>query len=141
VLVTLAVRKLAPDTWLVAAAREQASANVLRQSGADTVITTAEAAGRLLGMQLVYPVAGNLMEDLLDPSEGLEVFERSVGRTELGMTREQLARNGEILLAVQRGDLVYRFDTESVDNLEKGDTIVTIRQGHLQPIRSEITGD
>mgnify|MGYP000925151910 CR=1 FL=1 len=57
VLVTLAVRKLAPNAKLVAAAREQASANVLKQSGADQVITTAEAAGRLLGMQLVHPIA------------------------------------------------------------------------------------
>jgi voltage-gated potassium channel len=137
VLVTLAVRELAPATQLIAAAREQTSANVLRQSGADRVITTAEAAGRLLGMQLVYPVAGDLMEDLLDPSEGLEVVEREVGRTELGMSREQLARNGEMLLAVERDSLVYRFDTESLHNLQKGDTIVTIREGHRQPIGSE----
>ncbi len=140
VLVTLAVRKLAPNTQLVAAAREQASANVLKQSGADQVITTAEAAGRLLGMQLVHPIAGELMEDLLDPSEGLEVREREVGRAELGMSPDQLAKKGEMLLAVQRGDQVYRFDTDSLRVLQKGDRIVTIRQ-HKQARKSEFSGD
>ncbi len=141
VLVTLAVRKLAPNTQLVAAAREQASANVLKQSGADQVITTAEAAGRLLGMQLVHPIAGELMEDLLDPSEGLEVREREVGRAELGMSPDQLAKRGEMLLAVQRGDVTYRFDTEGLRVLQKGDRIVTIRQGQRQPRRSEFSGE
>lgn len=141
VLVTLAVRKLAPNTQLVAAAREQASANVLKQSGADQVITTAEAAGRLLGMQLVHPIAGELMEDLLDPSEGLEVREREVGRAELGLSPDQLAERGEMLLAVQRGDVTYRFDTEALRVLQKGDRIVTIRQGQRQTRRSEFSGE
>ena len=136
-LVTLAVRKLAPNAKLVAAAREQASANVLKQSGADQVITTAEAAGRLLGMQLVHPLAGALMEDLLDPSEGLEVREREVGRAELGVSPDQLARSGEMLLAVKRGDHVYRFNTDGLRVLQKGDTIVTIRHGHRAPRKSE----
>lgn len=140
VLVTLAVRKLAPYAKLVAAAREQASANVLKQSGADQVITTAEAAGRLLGMQLVHPLAGGLMEDLLDPSEGLEFREREVGRVELGISPEQLAKNGEMLLAVQRGDQLYRFDTDSLRVLQKGDRIVTIRHGR-KPRKSEFSDD
>lgn len=141
VLVTLAVRKLAPHAKLVAAAREQASANVLKQSGADRVITTAEAAGRLLGMQLVHPLAGELMEDLLDPSEGLEVREREVGRAELGISPDQLAKTGEMLLAVERGDNIYRFNTDGLRVLQKGDKIVTIRQGHRQMRKSEFSDD
>lgn len=139
-LVTLAVRKLSPYAHLVAAAREQTSANILKQSGADQVITTAEAAGRLLGMQLVHPLAGELMEDLLDPSEGLEFREREVGRAELGISPDQLAKTGEMLLAVKRGDQVYRFDTDSLRVLQKGDRIVTIRHGQRQ-YRSEFSGD
>ena len=141
VLVTLAVRKLAPRTQLVASAREQASANVLKQSGADQVITTAEAAGRLLGMQLVHPIAGELMEDLLDPTQGLEVQEREVGRAELGLSPDQLAKKGEMLLAIQRGDKVHRFDTEGLRVLQKGDKIVTIRQSDRQPRKTEFSGD
>ena len=141
VLVTLAVRKLAPEAKLVAAAREQASAAILKQSGADQVITTAEAAGRLLGMQLVHPLAGSLMEDLLDPSEGLEFKEREVGRAELGVSPDQLAKTGEMLLAVQRGDDVYRFDTDSLRVLQKGDRIVTIRHGRRRPGKSEFSGE
>lgn len=141
VLVTLAVRKLNRNAELVSAAREQASANVLKQSGADRVITTAEAAGRLLGMQLIHPLAGSLMEDLLDPTEGLEVLEREVGRAELGISPDQLSKTGEMLLAVKRGDQEYRFNTEGLRVLQKGDTIVTIRQGKRVPRKSEFSDE
>ena len=67
----------------------------------------------------------------------IEVREREVGRAELGVSPDQLARSGEMLLAVKRGDHVYRFNTDGLRVLQKGDTIVTIRHGHRAPRKSE----
>ena len=39
-------------------------------SGADVVIPTAESAGRLLGLSIIAPNAGELIEDLLEPVAG-----------------------------------------------------------------------
>lgn len=47
VLVTLTVRQLNPDAYIVSAVREQQNGPLMRQSGADSVITSSDAVGRL----------------------------------------------------------------------------------------------
>ena len=69
VLVTLTVKRLMPGTAkIVSAARESANAQVLRDSGAQGVIVTAEAAGRLLALQLQSPHAGDLWRTCWTPA-------------------------------------------------------------------------
>lgn len=126
VLVTLNARRLSPNASIVSAAREAAHVNVLRQSGADSVITTAEAAGRLMGISLISPVAGHIMEDLLEPGRGLEVREREVSPDELGRPVGSIADTGEIVLAVVRDDEVLRFDQCGHIELSAGDRVVVI---------------
>lgn len=127
VLVTLTARRLAPRATIVVSARESVNADILRQSGADAVIPTAESAGHLMGLSLVSPVAGELMEDLLDSGRGLEVVERPITREELGRSPGALEAHGEIVLAVIRGEDVHRFDQGAVTSLQQGDRLVVIR--------------
>jgi voltage-gated potassium channel len=126
VLVTLTARRLAPTATLVASARESQNIPVLRQSGADVVIPTAESAGRLLGLSLTSPVAGHLVEDLLEPNHGLEIVERPITPAELGIAPESLSSQSIIVLAVVRDGVVHRFDERSVTVLQPGDRIVVI---------------
>ena len=70
VLVTLAVRQLNPKAHVVVAVREEDNVPLLRQSGADAVVTSSEAVGRLLGLTAVSPNLGEVMEDLLTYGEG-----------------------------------------------------------------------
>jgi voltage-gated potassium channel len=107
--------------------RESQNAEILRQSGADTVIPTAESAGRLMGLSLLSPVAGDLMEDLLDSGRGLEVVEREITREELGRSPSDIDAGGQIVLAVIRGGVVHRFDQSNIRILEQGDHLVVIR--------------
>ena len=127
VLMTLNIRRLAPQVAVVAAVRESQHAPVLRQSGANAVITTAEAAGRLMGISLISPTAGELMEDLLDPGHGLEFCERTVEPDEVGRHVGLLANRGEIVLAVKRDGAVLRFDELGDSTLEANDSVVVIR--------------
>lgn len=127
VLMTLNIRRLAPQAAVVVAVRESQHAPVLRQSGANAVITTAEAAGRLMGISLISPVAGEMMEDLLDPGDGLEICERDVTAEEVGRHVGLLANRGEMVLAIKRGNAVVRFDEIGDGVLEGGDRVVTIR--------------
>jgi voltage-gated potassium channel len=127
VLVTLTARRLAPTATLVASARESQNTAVLRQSGADVVIPTAESAGRMLGLSLTSPVAGHLVEDLLEPHHGLEIVERAITSEELGVSPESLSARSVIVLAVVRGGAVHRFDERTVTTLQTGDRIVVIR--------------
>ncbi len=128
VLVTMLVRRMAPDAKIVSAARETANAQFLRDSGADGVIVTAESVGRMMTLSLVSPTAGNLMEDLLETGRGLELSEREITPAELGVGPSDLERSGEIVLAVIRGDQVHRFDDRAVRAFNRGDRVVVIRE-------------
>jgi len=128
ILVTLTARRIAPQAVIVAAARESQNANILRQSGANTVIPTAESAGRLMSLSLLSSTAGEIMEDLLDSGRGLEVTERDISRDELGLAPSALDAQGQIVLAVVRKGVAHRFDTDTIGRLEAGDRLVVIRQ-------------
>jgi voltage-gated potassium channel len=128
VLVTLTARRLArPSCTIVAAVRESQNAQILRQSGANNVIPTAESAGRLMGLSVLSNTAGEIMEDLLDSTRGLEVLEREITREELGLSPAQLDARGQIVLAVIRNGVAHRFDTDVIRQLENGDRLVVIQ--------------
>ncbi len=127
ILVTLTARRLSPHATIVAAAREAQNMDILRQSGANNVIPTAESAGRLMGLSLLSSTAGEIMEDLLDSGRGLEVVERDITRDELGQSPADLDASGQIVLAVIRKGVAHRFDTDAITRLEPGDRLVVIR--------------
>jgi voltage-gated potassium channel len=127
VLVVLTARRLSGSATIVASARESQNITVLRQSGANIVIPTAESAGRLLGLSLASPTAGQIVEDLLEPVQGLEIVERAITPAELGVTPQSLLEHGSVVLAVVRGSEVHRFDDGVVTLLQTGDRIVVIR--------------
>lgn len=131
VLVTLTARRLAkPGCRIIAAVRESQNAEILRQSGANSVIPTAESAGRLMGLSVISSEAGALMEDLLDSARGLEVKERDIHKDELGLSPGELDQKGQIVLAVIRNGVTHRFYTESIRLLERGDRLVVIKYNH-----------
>ena len=130
VLCTLTARRLAPTATIVVSARESVNADILRQSGANTVIPTAESAGHLMGMSLIAPTAGELMEDLLDSARGLDVTERDVLPTEIGRRPSDLDTSGQLVLAIMRGSTVLRFDEDGSEVLQAGDRLVVIRSSN-----------
>ena len=113
--------------------REAQNTEILRQSGANNVIPTAESAGRLMGLSLLSSTAGEIMEDLLASGRGLEVVERDITREELGRAPTNLDALGQIVLAVVRRGEVHRFDQSGVSILEQGDKLVVIRSGDASP--------
>ena len=100
VLTTLTIRQLAPDATVVAAVRESENADLLTQSGADSVITSSDAAGRLLGLATDSPRAVAVVEDLIAVGTGLDLLERDVTPDEVGRDPQS---TGAPVLAVVRG--------------------------------------
>ena len=125
VLVTLTARALAPGATITAAAREEDNAHLLRQSGANTVVTSSSAAGRLLGLGTSSPEVVSALEDLLSSGSGLDVI---VHRLELGeaCTIEEADRRfGPVLMAVRGGRELRRGDPE-LEAIEDGDRLVHV---------------
>jgi len=133
VLVTLTVRKLNPSANIVCSVREAANTDILRQSGADSIIPTAESAGNLMALTLISPEAGALMEDLLESRRGLEVVQRPITKEELGLAPSEIKGGKEIVLAVVRDGDVRKFNEDNlVRVLDKNDQLVVIREAQVR---------
>lgn len=123
VLVTLTARQLNRGAKIVAAVREEENAPLLRQSGADAVITSASAAGRLLGLSVLSPHAGMVMEDLIQKGSGLDMVERPVTKAEVGL---QPKETEDLVVSVIRGHRVLGYDDSAVGSLKLTDRLITI---------------
>lgn len=123
VLVTLTARQLNKGAKIVAAVREEENAPLLKQSGADAVITSASAAGRLLGLSVLSPAAGMVMEDLIQQGSGLDIVERPVIKAEVGRRPRE---TDDLVVSVVRGHRVLGYDDPDVGTLELTDRLITI---------------
>ncbi|MGN6780391.1 MAG: potassium channel family protein [Marmoricola sp.] len=130
VLSTLTVRQLNPKAYIVAAVRESDNVPLVRQSGADSVVTSSDAVGRLLGLASVSPPLGAVMEDLLTYGDGLEVAERELLVTELGKAPQSLP---DQVVAVVRDEKVYRYYEPTVTQLARGDRLIVVRPARELP--------
>ena len=135
ILVTLTVRQLNPSAHVVVAVREDDNASLVRQSGANAVVTSSEAVGRLLGLSAVSPNLGTVIEDLLSSKEGLEVGERQVRSDEVGRAPDDV--KGEAVIAVVRNKTLRRFYDPTVAKLETGDQVVVVRHAVAEVADSE----
>ncbi|AZM47332.1 Ion channel protein [Streptomyces sp. WAC 06738] len=123
VLVTLTVRQLNPRAKIVTAVREEENAPLLRQSGADAVITSSSAAGRLLGLSVLSPSAGTVLEDLIVQGSGLDLIERPATKAESGLHPRE---TDDLVVAVKRGHRLMAYDDPDVGRLEMTDRLITI---------------
>ncbi len=138
VLVTLTARSLNPNATIIATVREEENAGILRHSGADSVITSSDSVGRLLGLAAVNPTLSGVLEDLLSSGEGLEVAERRVLPREEGLTPWQLH---EPVLAIVRDDEVVPYYSPAVGHLVREDRIVVVRPAEEVPWAKKVSAD
>ena len=102
----------------------------MRQSGADAVVTSSDAVGRLLGLSSLSPTLGAVMEDLLSYGEGLEVAERDLLVQEVGKQPQSLP---DQVIAVVRDGAVHRYFDPAVTQLVRGDRLVVVRPAEELP--------
>ena len=122
-LTTLTVRQLAPGITVVAAVREEENADLVRQSGADSVITSSDAAGRLLGLATDSPRTVSVVEDLIAVGTGLDLLEREITPEEVG---RQPQSTGAPVLAVVRDGRTLAYDNAECATLQAGDRLVYV---------------
>ena len=124
VLITLTARELNPTATIVASVREEENVHLLRQSGADSVITSSSAAGRLLGLATHRPRVVEVLEDMITVGHGLDIIDREIGAGEAGPLRD-LHETSPVIAVVRDGE-ICRFDDPRVAELRVGDRIVTL---------------
>ena len=124
VLITLTVRQLNHSVPITTSVREEENANLLRQSGADTVITTSATSGRLLGLSTDSPRVVAVVEDLVTGGQGLDLHQRTASASEVGLGPRDLR---DIVLSVTRGGRTLRFDDPLIGTLQPEDVLVVVR--------------
>ncbi len=125
VLITLTARELNKTATIASAVREEENAHLLRQSGADSVITSSGAAGRLLGLATETPKLVTVLEDLLAVGGGLDIIEKPVSEEHAGRPLADYDRR-KLAVAVIRNDDLLRFDDPRTDHLEVGDRVICL---------------
>jgi NADPH-dependent F420 reductase len=123
VLITLTARQLSPGAVIVATIRASENEPLLHQSGADHVIISAEAAGRLLGLTATDSAVGGVIANLLscEDERGLSLYERQVAQAEVGTAA---ASAGGPVVAVVRGATVMAPDDPRLGALTATDRLV-----------------
>jgi voltage-gated potassium channel len=123
VLATLTVRQLNRTVNIVAAVREEENADLLTQSGANSVITSSDAAGRLLGLATYSPATVEVVEDMIAYGRGLDLVEREVRPEEVGSGPQT---TGAPVLAVVRAGRTLPYDDPQVAELRAGDRLIYV---------------
>lgn len=121
ILATLTVRRRFPGVAVVAAAREATNAELLRQSGASSVIVSSETAGRMLGLATDSPDTVEVLEDLLSFGEGIDLDERAVSAQEVGRRPVEL---DVPVLAVVRDGRTLRHGHPDLGTLRAQDRLI-----------------
>jgi voltage-gated potassium channel len=132
VLIALTARQLNPEITIVAAVRDAENEPLLRQSGADQVVVSSDAAGRLLGLSTLNPAVGHVFAQLLDHGPGLNLTARLAESAEIGRPALQAAAGA---VAVVRGDRVFAADDPAARQLRDGDRIVVVTAADQSPMR------
>ncbi|WP_037842522.1 potassium channel family protein [Streptomyces sp. NRRL F-5126] len=130
VLVTLTARQLNKRAKIVTAVREEENAPLLRQSGADAVITSASAAGRMLGMSVLSPWAGSVMDDLIQQGSGLDMVERPITKAEAG---RGVRETDDLVVSVVRGHRLLGYDDPAASPLQPTDRVISIVRAEGEP--------
>lgn len=122
VLITLTARQLSPGAIIVATIRESENEPLLHQSGADHVVVSAEAAGRLLGLTATGSAVGGVIANLLscDGQSGLALYER---QAQVG---QNVADLDVPVVAVVRGTVVMSPGDPRVGSLTSADRLVMV---------------
>jgi voltage-gated potassium channel len=131
ILATLTIRQLNRGAHVVVAVRDSDNVALIRQSGADAVVTSSDAVGRLMGLSSISPQLGEVIEDLLFSGEGLEIVQRQVTAEENGKELDEIT--GEKVLAVVRNRTLRRYYETGAGVLRTGDQLVVVRKAPVTP--------
>jgi voltage-gated potassium channel len=130
ILATLTARQLNATAEISVAVREAENAAIARQGGANTVVPSSDAVGRILGLATVSPPLGHVLEDLISTGQGLEVTERDVSPREEGRAPKQI---DDVVLAVLRDQDMHPYHSPAIGHLLRGDRLIVVRPSEDLP--------
>ncbi len=125
VLICLTAKHLNSEICVIAAAREAENVPLIYRSGADVVVASPVAGGRMLAMATQFLHVPRFIDDILSFGRGLDFGEKGVEPSEAGRTLDQFPDlAGKLPIgAYHRGER-YTFDRIRDMRFDAGDVII-----------------
>lgn len=125
VLICLTVRSLAPNTRMIASAREEENIKLIYGAGADVVVAPSVSGGRLMAAAVQQKAVAHFLQDLLSVEHGMGVAERIVQPSEDGLLASEVPDMAErVILGVMRGEQHFSYRKLATLRLQTFDAIV-----------------
>ena len=121
VLIVLTAREMNETAHIVAGGREQENLHLLKQGGADEVIDSAAAVGRMLGLGTYAPGAVGVFDDILDASTGLKLAEVAPISVD---GRAAPPPDSTLVVVIRNGT---RLRADEIDGIEATDRLVVLK--------------
>ncbi len=130
ILTVLRIKSLKKDIHVAAEVMSGSVRDILKEAGADHVITSSEFGGRLLAVSINQPGTAMLFDDLTSTGAGNDVYEIKAPMEVVGLGfGEVLAKVKEeynmIVMAIRRGDMTI-INPDPSFKVEKGDHLIVI---------------
>lgn len=125
--ILLTVRQIRPDLRILVSAKETENVNLLRQAGANAIITPSSFAGCMLAASVDSHHLAQYMEDLITRGGRIDLIEEMVQEQDVGKTAVDLLP--DVLLRVYRQEHIISLkDLQGDEHLREGDMVLLLRQ-------------
>ncbi|MCP3990527.1 MAG: potassium channel family protein [Actinomycetia bacterium] len=128
VLIILTAREMNPQAHIVAGGRERENLHLLRQGGADQVIDSTAAVGRMLGLATDAPGAVSVLDDLIDSGSGLELVEVA---PHLSGGSASVPMGATLVAVIRAGERIPQADLDPA-GLQPDDRLIVLRDSSVR---------
>jgi len=126
-LILLTVRHKRPDIRILVSAKESENVKLLKQAGANTIITPSSFGGCMLAASVESHHLALYVQDLVTAGGRIDLIEEAVQDKDVGKTAMDFLP--DVLLRVHRqGQIVSLRDLQGNERLKKGDMVLLLRQ-------------
>ncbi|MEC4673930.1 MAG: potassium channel family protein [Nitrospirota bacterium] len=126
-LILLTVRQLHTDIRILVSAKESENVKLLKQAGANTIITPASFGGCMLAASVDSHHLAQYLQDLITAGGRIDLIEERVQAQDVGKTAGDLLP--DVLLRVyRRGHIISLRDLQGDERLNEGDMVLLLRQ-------------
>lgn len=134
ILIVLTIRQLNPAVKIIASVRELENLKIVKQGGADVIVSPSKAGGYLLANAISHPNTVEYLYDLMTAGGSVTLVERPVRADEVGQSKRMV--DDGMVVGLLRGHEKIGFWEVEKTPLRAGDTLLLIsRIGEHQPAR------
>jgi len=130
-LTLLTVRNMCPSLRALVSAKEEENVKLLRQAGANTIITPATFGGSMLASAVDHTHLARYMEDLLTSGGRVDLIEEEVRPNDVGKSTLDFLPN-VVLRIYRKGKMLSLDEFRRNERVKEGDMMMLLKHHHTE---------